>query len=625
MRKLLYFAAVLMLGMAAIPAHAQFNVVSRGPLSGNCPSRSLALDFINNVVYSCGDPVAGVPASWSRVGGGSSGAITGATAGGGLVQTLTTLGLNVGCATNQVLQWNGAAWVCATISGTVTGATSGGGLALTGSTLGLLTGCSTNQVLQWNGTLWNCATVTGVGTGTQFAVAYFSTTTALGSALGTISGQTLNAQNGAGPLFLSPGVPGGNGGSAVTTTPYQIKCDSSTTLLDRVKLVIFKAGSSVVTVPDPTSGCANNFVFAVLNDGAGTLTFNRTTTAVFNIANGATNSDGQTSFTLTSGQFATINSPDNATWTVRVTCAACGTGVLAITGDGHIITNSGSAGNVTLTISAVSGGIPYGTSSSAWAFSAVQKLNIPIIGGGAGQAPTSGFLATAGSGTTSDLACYTASGTIGNCSGPTFGYVVGVFTSSSTWTSIGEAVVNLDTSQIVTFNDYLCQSIFTPAAAHDNGSVPCGNGTPFVGLVKNTTGSTGSTATAFIELGAGLPSSVVPFTCGNSSNSTSVTDYCGVASLSATETNVEFTFPRAGVVSGLICTWPGSNTGIQTLTINFRQSAANSGMSCTLTAGQQLCSDNTHSVNVSTSAPVDISLVPSTTSTAPVSCAVNFQ
>ena len=49
------------------------------------------------------------------------GGITGATLNGGLVQTGTTLGLLLTCSANQVEQWNGTAWVCATISGTIGG------------------------------------------------------------------------------------------------------------------------------------------------------------------------------------------------------------------------------------------------------------------------------------------------------------------------------------------------------------------------------------------------------------------------------------------------------------------------------------------------------------------------
>lgn len=49
--------------------------------------------------------------------------------------------------------------------GGIVGATSNGGLVVTGNTLGLLTTCSTNQYLNWNGTAWVCATLPGGGGG----------------------------------------------------------------------------------------------------------------------------------------------------------------------------------------------------------------------------------------------------------------------------------------------------------------------------------------------------------------------------------------------------------------------------------------------------------------------------
>jgi len=128
------------------------------------------------------------------------------------------------------------------------------------------------------------------------------------------TGQSIVASNGATPAFASPGINGSN----VTSTPYTVQCDSSTALIDRGTVITLKSGASVVNVPDPsTSGCGGNFVFSLVDDGASAVTINRGTTATFNIANGNSNSDGQTSFTMTNGQFATINSPDNTNWTVR--------------------------------------------------------------------------------------------------------------------------------------------------------------------------------------------------------------------------------------------------------------------------------------------------------------------
>jgi hypothetical protein len=91
--------------------------------------------------------------------------------GGGTSGTLSLSLLNT-CATNQILQWNGTTWACANAggTGTITGVTtaSGSGLAGGGTTgtlsLSLLKTCSTNQLLQWNGANWVCATVSGSGT-----------------------------------------------------------------------------------------------------------------------------------------------------------------------------------------------------------------------------------------------------------------------------------------------------------------------------------------------------------------------------------------------------------------------------------------------------------------------------
>lgn len=54
-------------------------------------------------------------------------------------------------------------WVQGGGTSGITGATNNGGLLQTGTTLGMLTSCATNQVLQWSGTAWSCATISGGG------------------------------------------------------------------------------------------------------------------------------------------------------------------------------------------------------------------------------------------------------------------------------------------------------------------------------------------------------------------------------------------------------------------------------------------------------------------------------
>jgi hypothetical protein len=66
---------------------------------------------------------------------------------------------------------------------------------------------------------------------------------------------------------------------------------------------------------------------------------------------------------------------------------AAGAGVTSFSGDGTIITNSASTGAVTATIAGTSGGVPYFSSTSAWASSALLANNTVVLGGGSGSAP----------------------------------------------------------------------------------------------------------------------------------------------------------------------------------------------------------------------------------------------
>src|SRR5262249_13584100 len=70
--------------------------------------------------------------------------------------------------------------------------------------------------------------------------------------------------------------------------------------------------------------------------------------------------------------------------------ASAGGGVSSFSGDGVIVTNSGSTGAVTMTIAGTSGGVPYFPSTSAWASSALRASHAIRQGGGAGTAPTTG-------------------------------------------------------------------------------------------------------------------------------------------------------------------------------------------------------------------------------------------
>ncbi len=83
---------------------------------------------------------------------------------------------------------------------------------------------------------------------------------------------------------------------------------------------------------------------------------------------------------------------------------------------GGLISVSGSpvttsSGTLALTVAGTSGGIPYFSSSSTWASSAALTANLPVIGGGAGVAPTVGTR----TGNTTKFATSTGTLTNGDC------------------------------------------------------------------------------------------------------------------------------------------------------------------------------------------------------------------
>lgn len=76
------------------------------------------------------------------------------------------------------------------------------------------------------------------------------------------------------------------------------------------------------------------------------------------------------------------------------------------------------SGTLALTVAGTSGGIPYFSGASTWASSSALTANLPVIGGGAGTAPsvgtrsgnTTAFVTTTGSQTSNDCVKIDASG-----------------------------------------------------------------------------------------------------------------------------------------------------------------------------------------------------------------------
>jgi hypothetical protein len=140
-----------------------------------------------------------------------------------------------------------------------------------------------------------------------------------------ITEQIFTVVNGSDPTCMSPGLLDGNGGAAVTTTPYTVQCDSGTTLLDRGSTIRLQSGAATITVPLSTaSGCGSGFAFVLMDDGAGTVTVNRSSPDTFSTFNGSTNTDGATSFTITNGQYASFNQGASGIWEVRISPSGSG-------------------------------------------------------------------------------------------------------------------------------------------------------------------------------------------------------------------------------------------------------------------------------------------------------------
>lgn len=158
---------------------------------------------------------------------------------------------------------------------------------------------------------------------------------------------------------------------------------------DEYKLLTFNNASAVsVTLPQATtSGFTAGAQFTVFNRGTGAVTITPTTSTV----------NGNATLVLNQNQGAYIVS-DGTNYSAWVSSAPSGSGTVtsvAETFTGGLISVSGSPittnGTLALTVAGTSGGIPYFSSSSAWASSAVLGSGQFVLGGGAGSAPTTSF------------------------------------------------------------------------------------------------------------------------------------------------------------------------------------------------------------------------------------------
>jgi hypothetical protein len=369
--------------------------------------------------------------------------------------------------------------------GCLTGATANGGLLQTSTTLGLLTSCSTNQVLEWNGSAWACATPgTGIPSGTVGQIITYNSSNAAVATSNIID----NSQSGGtgvtlvGPVTFSGSafqwygtIAPGSGlscgsnaegfGADSATAPNPSWCNSTGTFpiywggnFPASSATPWFAGTGggsglnmTATLPQAPS-LTNNFLFSFLpsygNPGGGTQNLNVNGTGnfpLFVIASAGTlgipglntlvtGFPALVEWDATHSQYLLIDSgvgtggggtvtavtgtsPLTSTGgtTPAIGCATCVTSAGSLTSTA-IMTGAGSQGSQTPSATATlssggnvsfpgtlsadgisyptsltSGGVLYNSSSSAIASSGAMTTGQFMLGGGAGNPPTTSF------------------------------------------------------------------------------------------------------------------------------------------------------------------------------------------------------------------------------------------
>jgi hypothetical protein len=344
-------------------------------------------------------------------------------------------------------------------------------------------GCSgaQNALIWTTNTGFGCNTIAtgGPGTGTANSVATWVSSSTLGSIVGTVSGQTLTAVNSSAPVFASAGL-ADSVNSPVTSASYTIACDSSTTVIDRTHILRFQSGASTPVVPLSTAtGCTGGFVTAVIDDGAGSLVFGRTSPDTFSVFNGSSASDGQTSFTLTNGQFATLTQGAPGIWEVRVgSYIYPGSGIPNSTGSAWATSyaTTGSGTNVVLQTTPTINGPTMSNPTLGLASSpsaVLQNYTSSVI------AP--GLIVKIDPGVNDTVLAVTTSDT------EAVGIVQASPPSSSNVAISGAAFCTFDSTP--TAGHYVQISTTTSSNCHDAGATPPTSGSVVVGRVIDSTGN----------------------------------------------------------------------------------------------------------------------------------------
>jgi len=302
-------------------------------------------------------------------------------------------------------------WVCTSNAGGTIGVTaitwaqfSGAGSGVSSITFGstgLTPATATTGAVTVAGTL----AVANGGTGqastlTQYGVVYGSTTTAMASTAAGTTTTVLHGNASGAPSFgavsltadISGTLPVANGGTNITSYAIgDIIYASTTGILS--KLADVATGNALISggvgvAPSYGKIALTTHVSGTLpvaNGGTGDTTYTNGQLLI-----GNTTGNTLTKATLTAGSGITIT---NGTGTITIASSGGGTVTsVAQSFTGGIISVAGSpittSGTLALTVAGTSGGVPYFTSTSTWATSALLAANALMVGGGAGVAPS---------------------------------------------------------------------------------------------------------------------------------------------------------------------------------------------------------------------------------------------